>query len=111
MAIKRSQGLSPSLIDPPKLKKAKMGDSTWDYQGTEAEEDSGWTKVEKRKQKKVKKSEFKADVCVLLFLYLHVEADCRLWSSPEIILCNVVHPISFYVSQRGDHQEEARYCN
>jgi len=48
-----------STDDTPVLKKHKSSDSDMADVG-------GWTKVEKRKQKKVKKAEVKLDVCVFL---------------------------------------------
>ena len=46
-----------STDDTPALKKHKSSDSDMADVG-------GWTRVEKRKQKKVKKAEVKLDVCV-----------------------------------------------
>lgn len=58
--MKRLHESSPSLGEVPKLKKIKTNDP----QMTTPTEDGGWTKVEKRKQKKAKKVEVKLDVCV-----------------------------------------------
>jgi hypothetical protein len=61
---KRSPQLSPALAGAPKQKKFKTIDSARD------DDSEGWTKVEKRKQKKTKKAEVKADVCVISTHYL-----------------------------------------
>lgn len=60
MAMKRPQQSSPSS-EVPKHKKTKI--SSQEAMTLDAGSD-GWTKVEKRKQKKVKKAEIKLDVCV-----------------------------------------------
>jgi hypothetical protein len=56
MTKKRASQLSPALEGAPKQKKFKT---------IEDDDGKGWTKVEKRKQKKTKKAEVKADVCVI----------------------------------------------
>ena len=57
--MKRPQDSQDTPIDAPQTKKPKMAD------GDENGESGGWTKVEKRKRKKVTKNEAKLDVCVL----------------------------------------------
>lgn len=52
MAKKRSQRMSPSLAEAPTQKKIKTTNGTLDDEHA----DDGWTKVEKRKQKKIKKA-------------------------------------------------------
>lgn len=63
LTMKRLQESSPSSGEIPKLKKVKTNDPPM----TTPTEDGGWTKVEKRKQKKAKKVEVKLDVCVFSF--------------------------------------------
>lgn len=62
-AMKRSQASSPTSAEIPKCKKAKI--STENSGKPTEGDDGGWTKVEKRKQKKAKKAEVKLDVCEL----------------------------------------------
>ena len=74
MAKKRSQERSPSLAEAPKQKKMRTTDSSTQN----VEYDDGWTKVERRKQKKTKKAEVRVDVCVY---YYHVSLLIDSWSS------------------------------
>jgi hypothetical protein len=57
--MKRSQAASP-VAEKRSNKKAKLSAGTAQNMGTEDSE--GWTKVEKRKQKKTQKQEVKSDV-------------------------------------------------
>jgi len=69
--MKRSQASSPTLGSPPQHKKAKTYPSVAQglVQDAGIDNDDGeWTKVEKRKQKKVKKAEVKLDVRCFIFL-------------------------------------------
>ena len=61
MAKKRSQEMSPFSPELPKQKRMRTTDSNL-IQGID--HDDGWTKVERRKQKKTNKAEVRVDVCV-----------------------------------------------
>lgn len=63
--MKRSQASSPTQSSAPKHKKAKINPGVVQDASEASETGAGeWTKVEKRKQKKVKKTEVKQqDVC------------------------------------------------
>jgi len=98
--MKRSPPDSLSLSETPLSKKIKIGDrldtavddndgeddpakkkkTSWPYTTSMGQDsagvrgsgkDEGWTRVEKRKQKKTKKQEHKADVCVFSILRGH----------------------------------------
>ncbi|GLB45049.1 putative EXOIII [Lyophyllum shimeji] len=74
MAMKRLQIFSPTSDDTPKNKKTKTNGmeltTTVESAVTETE---GWTKVEKRKQKKVTKKEIKLDATQPRFMYNNAE--------------------------------------
>lgn len=67
MAKKRSQRMSPSLAEAPTQKKIKTTNGTLDDEHA----DDGWTKVEKRKQKKIKKA--RVDATQPRFMYNNAE--------------------------------------
>ncbi|KAJ7803799.1 ribonuclease H [Mycena olivaceomarginata] len=68
--MKRSQAASP-VAEKRSNKKAKLSAGTAQNMGTEDSE--GWTKVEKRKQKKTQKQEVKSDATQPRFMYANSE--------------------------------------
>ncbi|KAG6835567.1 hypothetical protein H0H93_016959 [Arthromyces matolae] len=77
MAMKRLNLSSPTQDGSPKHKKTKTDSSPASMLDSEALESDGWTKVEKRKQKKTKKAELKLDATQSKFLYHNVEINQR----------------------------------
>ncbi|KAG6856294.1 hypothetical protein H0H87_005778 [Tephrocybe sp. NHM501043] len=77
MAMKRLQISSPTADDGPKHKKSKTDGLATSTPGTEPVETDGWTKVEKRKQKKTKKAELKLDAIQPRFMYNIAEINKR----------------------------------
>jgi RNA exonuclease 1 len=61
--MKRAEMSSPAPPSASQAKKLKLSDDTLG-------EEDGWTKVERRKDKKAKKKEAKLDVCVSSFFLL-----------------------------------------
>ena len=111
--MKRSQDFSatsPSASSSPVSKRLKVspreshGISVPGHQDVlMATEDSegGWTKVEKRKAKKVKKVEGKLDVCVSFSVCSRVGPSCIV----------VVNPTEVYVQQGRNSQKKASSWN
>jgi hypothetical protein len=98
MANKRQQQMTPSM-DSPKLKKIKTFDST-SIESMELDVDSkGWTKVEKRKQKKIVKAEVKAEVCLIVIVELSSNVQF------------IGNSATVHVQQFEHYQKELRYCN
>jgi len=62
--------MSPSSAEAPKQKKMRTTDSN---PAQSIEHDDGWTKVERRKQKKTKKAEVRVDVTQPRFMYYNAE--------------------------------------
>jgi len=86
VAMKRSQpSTTPSTPSSPVHKKIRMSPNPFEVLADDTE--SGWTRVEKRKAKKVKKVEAKIDVCVYR---IYFSSCCRKltdshpwWSRPS----------------------------
>ncbi|KAG6899153.1 hypothetical protein C0993_000227 [Termitomyces sp. T159_Od127] len=75
MAVKRLNMSSPTPDNSPKHKKTKTDSSMTSKAGSV--DSDGWTKVEKRKQKKVKKAELKLDSTQPRFMYNNAEITRR----------------------------------
>ncbi|KAF5376235.1 hypothetical protein D9615_008564 [Tricholomella constricta] len=73
--MKRLQISSPASADTPKSKKTKT--SGVETPNSDFTDTDGWTKVEKRKQKKAKKAEAKLDVTQARFMYNNAEINKR----------------------------------
>ncbi|KAG6904902.1 hypothetical protein DXG01_006387 [Tephrocybe rancida] len=73
MAMKRLHISSPTAEDTPKHKKSKTDGLTAPMPTEESGEADGWTKVEKRKQKKSKKAVLKLDATQPKFMYNNAE--------------------------------------
>ncbi|KAG6840115.1 hypothetical protein C0991_008905 [Blastosporella zonata] len=71
MALKRLHISSPTADDTPKNKKSKFDNLATST--PESGDTDGWTKVEKRKQKKTKKAELKQDTTQPRFMYNSAE--------------------------------------
>ncbi|KAG5636152.1 hypothetical protein H0H81_008983 [Sphagnurus paluster] len=69
--MKRLQISSPPSEEIPKFKKTKIGGV--ETPNTDSVDAEGWTKVEKRKQKKAKKAEVKLDAVQPRFMYNNAE--------------------------------------
>ncbi|KAG5349445.1 hypothetical protein C0989_003902 [Termitomyces sp. Mn162] len=77
MAVKRLNISSPTADSSPKHKKTKTDGQVTSHAGSAAAESDGWTKVEKRKQKKSKKAELKLDTTQPRFMYNNAEITRR----------------------------------
>ncbi|KAG6861476.1 hypothetical protein C0995_016255 [Termitomyces sp. Mi166 len=77
MAVKRLNISSPTADSSPKHKKTKTKSQATSSADTQGAESDGWTKVEKRKQKKTKKAEMKLDTTQPRFMYNNAEITQR----------------------------------
>ncbi|KAG5642482.1 hypothetical protein DXG03_002732 [Asterophora parasitica] len=73
--MKRLQISSPTSAETPKSKKTKTGEL--ETSNSDATATDGWTKVEKRKQRKAKKAEVKLDAMQPRFMYNNAEITKR----------------------------------